>query len=119
MAATGSRLLKIIAGEVYSEIITLPWETNQGIVYIATLDNISANTKLELWMQSKKDPSVWMPFYNPSKGENAAINLVAGKIIPCSPYTDGRGARALRFKLNQVQANDVFLEVGLVKLLSN
>jgi hypothetical protein len=114
----GSQIVKITAGSVYSEPIEFPWAANLGIAYIATLDNITANTKLELWMESKKEKDTWMPFYNPSKGENASINIITGKIIPCSPYTDGRGAKAVKFKLNQTQVNDVFLEIGFVKLLS-
>lgn len=117
MAATGSRLLTINAGEAFSEIINLPWEVNMGIAYIATTDDVASGTKMELWMQSKKDPAVWLPFFNPTKNANAAIDLVKDKIIPCSPYTDGRGARAVKFKLSQTQANDITLEIGLVKLL--
>lgn len=117
MSSTGSLTTKILAGSNFSDIITLPWESNIGIAYIATTDDVASGTKMELWMQSKKDPAVWLPFFNPSKNANAAIDLVKDKIIPCSPYTDGRGARAVKFKLSQTQANDITLEIGLVKLL--
>lgn len=117
MSSTGSLTSEILNGDLFSGIILMPWEANIGIAYIATTDNVASGTKMELWMQSKKDPAIWLPFFNPTKNANAEIDLVKDKIIPCSPYTDGRGARAVKFKLSQTQANDITLEIGLVKLL--
>lgn len=116
MSAAGSRILKIPAGQEFSDIMLTPWESGMGIAYITTTDTISLGLKIELHMQSKKDSTKWLPFFDPEKGENAALTLVQDKVIPCSPYVDGRGSRAMKFKVSSVQANDVFLEVGLTKL---
>lgn len=112
--AIGSKILKIAAGDQFSEILTIPWGINIGIAYIATQDTILSNSKLELRIQSKKDNSVWLPLYNPSTEENASIALVSDKFIPCSPYADGRGAKAIKFGISNIHSSDIFLEVGLV-----
>lgn len=112
--STGSKIINILAGEEFSESFGLPWEKNLGIAYIATQDEVTSGAKLELYMQSKMDSQVWLPFYNLTTEENASVSLVRNKIIPCSPYVDGRGAKAVKFKISAVQANDIALEVGLV-----
>ena len=114
--STGYRLLKITSGELESNPMNLPWDSNLGISHIATVDNVVSNTKIEIWLQSKKDSSVWFPFYNSEKSENAALSLIKNKFIPCVPYVDGRGAEGIKFKLNQTQPNDIILEIGLVRL---
>lgn len=112
--AIGSKILKIAAGDQFSEILTIPWEINIGIAYITTQDTILPNSKLELYIQSKKDNSVWLPLYNPTTEENASIGLIPDKVIPCSPYVDGRGAKAIKFGITNIHSSDIFLEVGLV-----
>lgn len=116
MSAAGSRILKIPAGQEFSEVMLTPWESEMGIAYIATTDTITLDLKIELHIQSKRDKNLWLPFFDPEKGENATLTLVQDKVIPCSPYVDGRGSRAMKFKVNSIQSNDVFLEVGLTKL---
>lgn len=117
MSNKGSQIIKILQGELESESFELPWESNVGIAYIATQNTISANTTLEMHIKSKVGTDVWLPFFNPTKNANAAITLVSNRIIPISPYVDGRGAGAVKFKLNQAQASDVTLEIGLVKII--
>lgn len=115
--AIGVQIIKILAGESFSEPIILPWASNTGIAYIATEDAIVANTKLELWVQSKKTPTTFFPFYDTSISANANIPIVQNKLIPCSPYVDGRGSESIKFKINTIQGNDVYLEVGLTKFI--
>lgn len=117
MSNKGSQIIKILQGELESESFELPWESNVGIAYIATQNTILANTNLEMHIKSKVNTDVWLPFFNPTKNINAVITLIQNKIIPISPYVDGRGAGAVKFKLNQIQTNDVVLEIGLVKII--
>jgi hypothetical protein len=113
----GVQSVKILSGEQFSGILTIPNSSNIGISYISTIDNVSVDTKLELWIKSKINDDIWLPFYNPTKKANAYIELIKDKIIPCSPYTDGRGGNDIKFKINNTQSNDITLEVGLIKLL--
>lgn len=112
--AVGSLIVNILAGEDFSEPIALPWDRNLGIAYVATQDDVTSDVELELYVQSKKDANVWLPLYNPTKDSNASIKLIKDKIIPCSPYVDGRGAKAFKFRISTAQDNDVSLEIGLV-----
>jgi hypothetical protein len=111
--ANGLKTLKILAGEQFSDKITIPWGTDLGIAYIATADNVPLGSKLEMHIQSKVNPEVWYPLYSPANSANAAIEIVQGKIMPCSPYVDGRGAESIKFKINTTPSSDINLEVGL------
>jgi hypothetical protein len=77
--AIGSKILKIAAGDQFSETLTIPWDNNLGIAYISTLDSVLSNSQLELHIQSKIDESIWLPLYTPSTGDNATIPIIQVK----------------------------------------
>lgn len=115
MSSIGYSEISIKAGEEFSNEILFR-DVWLGLAYVATLDEVISGSKIELYIQSKLNSEIWLPLLNPTKNENASINLVKDKIIPCSPYVDGRGAKAIKFKISQIQGNDINLEIGLVKI---
>jgi hypothetical protein len=116
MSSAGIRVLKILSGELFSEVINIPLQSPIALAYIATISAITADANLELWIQSSIDKTVWFPLYNSIDKKNATLELLQNVAIPCSPYTDGRGARAIKFKLSEAQGNEVLLEIGFTNI---
>jgi hypothetical protein len=112
--AIGTKQVKILAGEEFSEAVGLSWESNLGLAYVATSSSVSDGTRLELHGQLKNQ-DIWLPFYDEGQNRNASMILLSNKIVPCLPYVEGRGVKALKFKVTQVQANDVAIEIGFVR----
>jgi hypothetical protein len=114
MSSIGYLTTEIPANGEFSGIITQEWYSKLQMVYIATTDILVNSPKLELYIQTKLNPEVWLPLRDLDKKVNSHIELVQNSIIPCTPYVGYRGAQAIKFKLTVPQTNKITLEIGFI-----
>ncbi len=113
----GPKQIFIKANEEFSEACIIPANTGYGLAYFTTQSTVLENTVVELYTRSRYNTDLWIPFYNIQTKENANLPLITNKIIPCAAYIDGRGAGVYKFKLSQVQSNDIMLEIALTTII--